>query len=318
MPDGFANGDYPEQWSEFIGQEKAKSQIQLAVDSATIRGQSMDHMLIASGTPGIGKTSLALLAARQMDARIVTVSGKVDAGAANMLFAEMEDGDVLFIDEAHKMVDGGKKDAEWLLHYLQDGVMLGAYRQEWVPKVTIIAATTEAGRLPTTVIGRFPVRPQLVAYTEEEGAAIVRSLAHRVIGEYGPLPTAENCMTVALAGNCNPRAIRQILVTTRDMLVTGLIGFDPESGYDIVAVLDWHGITPDGLDSTAQRYLQILTEDFSGKAGQKAIEERLQEPGGLAEVERVLIEKHLITKTPSGRQITMGGARRALSLRGAS
>jgi Holliday junction resolvasome RuvABC ATP-dependent DNA helicase subunit len=102
------------------------------------------------------------------------------------------------------------------------------------------------------------------------------------------------------------------------MLVTGLIGFDPEAGYDIVAVLDWNGITPDGLDSTAQRYLQILTEDFSGKAGQKAIEERLQEPGGLAEVERVLIEKHLITKTPSGRQITMGGARRALSLRGVS
>lgn len=314
MPEGFASGDYPEDWSDFIGQEKAKQQIKLAADSATIRSQPMDHILIASGTPGIGKTSLALLAARQMDANIRVVSGKVDAGAANILFAEMDDGDVLFIDEAHKMVDGGKRDSEWLLHYLQDGVLLGAYRQEWVPKVTVIAATTEAGRLPTTVVGRFPIRPQLTSYSEDEGALVAASLASKVLGGLAELPTLENCQSIATAGNCNPRAIRQVLVTVRDMAVTGMITCDPVTGYDMSAVLEWHGITEDGLDSAAQRYLTVLARDFNGRAGQKTIEDRLQEPGGLAEVERVLVEKQLIAKTAAGRQITMTGARRALTL----
>jgi Holliday junction DNA helicase RuvB len=314
MPDGFANGDYPTEWDDFIGQSKAKRQIQLAVDSATIRGKSMDHILIASGTPGIGKTSLALLAAQQMDADINVVSGKIDAGAANMLFADMSDGDVLFIDEAHKMVDGGKKDSEWLLHYLQDGILLGAYRQEWVPKVTVIAATTEVGRLPATVVGRFPVRPQLTAYSEEEGALIALSLARKVLDGYAELPTMPNCDAIAVAGNCNPRSIRQILVTIRDMAVTEMMPFNPVLGYDIDKVLDWHGITADGLDSSMQRYLTTLAKEFNGRVGQRAIEDRLQEPGGLAECERVLVEKHYITKTASGRQITVHGARRATAL----
>jgi Holliday junction resolvasome RuvABC ATP-dependent DNA helicase subunit len=131
------------------------------------------------------------------------------------------------------------------------------------------------------------------------------------MGSHAEYPTVANCDAIAVAGNRNPRAIRQILVTLRDMAVTEMLPFDPKAGYDIAVVLDWHGISPDGLDKTAQRYLKILMDDFKGKAGQRAIEERLQEPGGLGEVERVLIEKRLIAKTPSGRSITMDGARRA-------
>jgi Holliday junction resolvasome RuvABC ATP-dependent DNA helicase subunit len=100
------------------------------------------------------------------------------------------------------------------------------------------------------------------------------------------------------------------------MAITEMIPFDPTTGYDVGFILGWHGITEDGLDQTMQRYLTILTQEFEGKAGQRALEDRLQEPGGLSECERVLIEKHLITKTASGRQITMTGARRAMTLGG--
>jgi Holliday junction DNA helicase RuvB len=165
MPVELAEGDYPTSWDGFIGQEKAKQQIKLAANSAKIRKQSMDHMLIASGTPGIGKTSLALLAARQMGTKITVTSGPITLEHALILLSGMKDGEILFIDEAHKLVDAGKKDAEWLLHYLQDGMLVGAYSYENVPKVTIIAATTEVGRLPATVVGRFPIRPQLVEYS---------------------------------------------------------------------------------------------------------------------------------------------------------
>jgi Holliday junction DNA helicase RuvB len=286
MPVELAEGDYPTSWDGFIGQEKAKQQIKLAANSAKIRKQSMDHMLIASGTPGIGKTSLALLAARQMGTKITVTSGPITLEHALILLSGMKDGEILFIDEAHKLVDAGKKDAEWLLHYLQDGMLVGAYSYENVPKVTIIAATTEVGRLPATVVGRFPIRPQLVEYSEEEASLIAAKLARKVMGSHAEYPTVANCDAIAVAGNRNPRAIRQILVTLRDMAVTEMLPFDPKAGYDIAVVLDWHGISPDGLDKTAQRYLKILMDDFKGKAGQRAIEERLQEPGGRGEVER--------------------------------
>jgi Holliday junction DNA helicase RuvB len=320
MPEGFADGDYPTSWTGFIGQQRAKDQIRLAAQSAKARKQPMDHILIASGTPGIGKTSLGLLAARTMGRKVIVVTGPVPATRAYGLLAKLDDRDVLFIDEAHKLVEGGKKHAEWLLHYLQDGVLLGApaCRDEYpysrytpvAPRVTVIAATTEPGRLPTTLTGRFPVRPTLNDYTPDEGAKITAQLARKVMAGLPP-PTTNNNHAIAQAANSNPRAIRQILVTTRDMTVTGRLAHRPRTGYDIPAVLDWHGITPDGLDHTAQEYLKALARDFDGKAGQKAIEDRLQEPGGLADTERVLLDQHLITKTNTGRAITMAGAIRA-------
>jgi len=309
MPDEFAQGDYPTAWSDFIGQSKAKQQIQLAARSAKARRTRMDHTLLASGTPGIGKTSLALLAARTMGTNMVATSGVVSAHAARIHFANMRDGDILLIDEAHRLVESGKKHAEWLLHYLQDGMLIGPFRPEEVPAVTIIAATTEAGKLPTTITSRFTVRPTLVEYTDEEAAGVTAKLAKRVLVDL-PQPTKANCLAIAIAGNRNPRAIRQILSTLRDMAITGMM----TDGYDIGVLLDWCGITPDGLNEQAQTYLNVLYRDFGGKAGQRALEDRLQEPGGLGDIERVLISKQFISKTATGRVITMAGTRRAMAL----
>ncbi len=133
MPEGFADGDYPTSWTGFIGQQRAKDQIRLAAQSAKARKQPMDHILIASGTPGIGKTSLGLLAARTMGRKVLVVTGPVPATRAYGLLAKLDDRDVLFIDEAHKLVEGGKKHAEWLLHYLQDGILLGAPPYRYKP-----------------------------------------------------------------------------------------------------------------------------------------------------------------------------------------
>ena len=216
MPEGFADGDYPTSWTGFIGQQRAKDQIRLAAQSAKARKQPMDHILIASGTPGIGKTSLGLLAARTMGRKVLVVTGPVPATRAYGLLAKLSDRDVLFIDEAHKLVEGGKKHAEWLLHYLQDGILLGAlkrYRYSgasgWTaeeigtPRVTVIAATTEPGRLPTTLTGRFPIRPALTDYTPDEGAKIAAQLARKVMAGL-PLGGASSLVTAACSASSRP------------------------------------------------------------------------------------------------------------------
>lgn len=305
-------GTYPTSWSEFVGQEKARQQLQLAIKSAKKRRKPLDHVLLASGVPGIGKTALALLIAKELGGQVRTVSGPMDVGGALMTLVDLSDGDVLFIDEAHRLVESGKKKSEWLLHYLQDGVVLTPFGVEKVPQVTVVAATTEASRLPEALLSRFPLRPPLVGYDQKEAARIALIMSKKVM-EGLPAPSAGNCRQLADAANNNPRAIRRLLITLRDLAVTDERVFDGKQ-YDIADVLGYQGITSDGLDLTAQEYLRVLAFEFAGTAGERSIKDRLQEPGGLASVEQVLMDKGLIGRTSSGRMLTGAGVRRAKEL----
>lgn len=310
-----SGGDYPTDWDQFIGQRLAKLHLRNAAASAKIRGVPMDHILIADGRPGCGKTTLALLAAAERGSYVQVASGKIRLGEARMLLSDMADGDVLIIDEIHQLVHGGKVNGEWLLNYLQDGVLLGPLGPEEMPKVTIIGCSTDAGKLPLTIQERFPTKPSLVAYTAQEAALIAAGMAERIFAPPLPLPPLGNCQTVAEAASRSPRLIKALLITLRDVALTTDAANWTGEEYSLDDALELMGLTLDGLDRTCQRYLHALLRDFRGEpAGLTALMERLQEPGGLQQTERLLIDKGLIVQTKAGRMLTQPGLRRAREL----
>lgn len=311
---GLTSTYYPDEWDDFIGQDTAKRTLQVKIASAKERGEPLSHVLLASGTPGVGKTTLGLLVASTLDTRMKMVSGKMSANEARITLSAMRDGDVLFIDEVHQLVKGGKSNAEWLLHLLQDGVLMGPRGPEPQPKVTVIGATTDAGRLPETVLSRFPIKPVLEPYTLDEAAMIAAGMARTMLSREAPWPSHEDFEAIATAANHNPRIMSSIIQNMRD-----LVTVDPEAAhdglnYDLTEPLKWLGLTMDGLDDTAQRYLVTLMQDFEGQAGGRSMQDRLQEPGGVDAVERVLMGKGYIVKTRQGRTLTADGITRAQEL----
>lgn len=300
---------YPSTWSDFVGQERAKRQLQIASASARQRNVRLPHILLASGVPGIGKTALALLIARERGTNMRLVTGKVDRLAALMVMSSMSDDDILFIDEFHQLVTGGKAKAEWLLHYLQDGFMVGPKGVEKVPNLTVVAATTDAGRLPETILSRFPLRPPLVPYTTEEATTIARRAAEPIMADLAP-PSESNLRQIAEASGHNPRLILHLISHLRDLATVEAIERTSE-GYNLDEVFDWASLTPDGLTELAVRYLVVLHEEFEGQSGESNLRAVLREPGGLEATERMLAERGLIAFTSRGRTLTAAGIARA-------
>lgn len=307
---------YPQTWSEFIGQDAAKRQLRVAAKSAKARNAVMGHVMLSSSTPGIGKTSLALLIGAELGAEVTMQSGPVKPHELQYLFMDMKAGDVLFLDEAHRLADGGKKNAEWLLHLLQDGMVSTPLGMIEVPRITVVAATTDAGKLPQPVLDRFEINPTLAPYSDDEGARIAAQLATKVLKAAGlPLPTDEVCASIAQAGNNSPRHIRRILCAVRDLTWAEEISSN-KGKYELDQAFDFAGVSADGLPTQAQRYLTILMAEFRGApAGKTVIAERLGEVGGgMTEVERILLDRGLIAFTKGGRMLTTDGMRRAKQL----
>lgn len=310
-------GEYPNSWDEFVGQEQAKRQLRIAAKAAKMRGKNLGHCLLKSPFAGVGKTALGLLIAQEMDTMVNIVTGSMKLPDVRMLFTRVETGDIVFIDEIHKVMDGGKANAEWLLHYLENGVLLTPLGPEEVPQVTIIGATTDASRLPVPILQRFSIQPDLVPYTDAEGAHIAEMMALKVLVTDG-LPTidATTAAAIAAAASNRPRWMRRLLEGLRDLALVGEIS-KPRSGkYDLSETLLFAGLTPDGLTSEAQNYLRVMFVDMRGQAaGAALLKERLGEVGrGLGEIEQLLLDKELIAKTKQGRMLTASGMKRAKAL----
>jgi Holliday junction DNA helicase RuvB len=311
---------YPRSWDAYIGQPIAKNQMIEACVSAQMEGIPLQHTLIASGVPGIGKTALALLAADAMKCSVRVVAQQIKATEARMIFSDLQDGDILIIEEIHQLVKNSKRDSEWLLHYLQDGCLIGPLGIEEVPKVTVIGTTTDAGLLPQPVLDRFGLQPTLVDYTRDEAALICAGFFKTIWGESKvsvPPPSVANAYEIADAASGNPRVMRHM---AKSLHIKGMVNpdlFDGEN-YDLAPMLADRGFTPDGLSDMAQRYLLCLLETFRGQpAGESAIKQRMREPGGVTHVETLLERKGLVSFTKQGRLLTMAGVKRAKELRGA-
>jgi len=312
----FEGTSYPRTWDNYVGQTKAVRLVKIAAASARARNERLDHMLIAAGGHGIGKTAIVRLIAKEMNAGLVEVQGAIDEAQAIRILKTMEDGDVLFWDECHQAISGGKTKAEWLLSYLQDGVIIGAAGTTVLPNVTIIGATTDVQKLPETITSRFPLRPPMDEYSNTEAMEIARRTAAGTLGKHQlATPSDAALERIAVMSNSNPRAIGQVLRNLRDLLLAQVIPHDPNGNYDLDEVCDFMDLTPDGLDDLAKRYLLSLATSFEGKpAGEKAIAAVLGETTTPRHTEKLLLNKGFIALTPQGRTLTLAGQERVEAL----
>lgn len=309
----FEGTDYPRTWNDYVGQQEAKNFLRASAASAKFRQARMDHVLIASGTAGIGKSALVRLIAQEMGVGMLEVQGQVDVSDGIRALLSMQDGDILFWDEVHNAVSGGKAKAEWLLSYLQDGVIVTSTGITTVPDVTVIAATTDAQRLPEAILSRFTVKPVLESYTDAEAATIVEVVSRNVFEKIGlPAPGQWNREAIVQAANGNPRTITQLLKILRDSALAN--GDLTSETYPMDDMFRWSGLTSDGLDRDAQQYLLTLFTSPAFRAGEKTLTQALGQPGGVRHTEKLLIQKGFVRIVPSGRELTSEGVDRAAEL----
>lgn len=312
-----SSSEYPRTWEEFIGQEDAKYQLKIRARAAKAKGRNLPHVLLKSPYAGVGKTAMALLLAEEMDTKVICVTGSVKLADARMLFTQFDDGDILFYDEIHKVVDGGKANAEWLLHYLQDGVLLTPLGAERVRQVTVIGATTDAGRLPVPILDRFKLQPVLERYTDAEGAQIALIMGRKIMVTDGlPMISVSVAEAVAAAATNRPRWMMRVLEGLRDLALTDEVKSPRNGRYDLTQALVFCGVTADGLTAEAQEYLRVLFVEMRGRAaGEALLRNRLGTVGtGLNEIETLLVDKNLIGRTDRGRMLTGDGLSRAAKL----
>ena len=315
--DGMLDGTYPTDFDQFIGQVPAIRQLKVSIASAKARKVPLPHVLIASGEPGVGKTALGQLIAIGMGKKLHVVSGKISFAQIRLILAsEVNDGDILLYDEIHTAVKGGRGNADWMLHLLENGTLLGPVGVEEIPKITVVGTTTDVGKLPDPIRDRFPVQPIITPYSADEAQRIAFSMGMKVFSDTGSkVPGPDTCARLAELGTNNPRVIRSLLEGLRDLaIVSGNANYS-NGEYDLTELLELTGMTTDGLDPLAQRYLHALFKNFAGNpVGESTIAETLNEPGGVKRVERVLMKRDLICKTKQGRMLTNSGIRRAKEL----
>jgi Holliday junction DNA helicase RuvB len=304
------DGPYPKRFSDFIGQQVAKDQIIAAVMSAAVRKTAMSHILLASGQPGIGKTALARLAAECRDVGFVELGGKVTEKDAAAALNVMEDGDVLFLDEVHRL---GASGSEWLLTLLQDGALQLRTGVVKAPDITVIAATTDAQKLPRAVLNRFHIAPALDPYTLTEAVQIAKLNAERLgFGDYVPMPEEDAWLErVAKASLNNPRRMTTFLTAVRDDQLMNKNSYSP-TGYDLTTAMEWTGVTEDGITRLGQEYLiALFTSD--GVASITTLQRLLNEDQ-LRHTEGELINLGFVEVTGKGRALTEYGMTRAREL----
>lgn len=301
----FVGTDYPRDWDGFVGQRDLKDELQVRVASARARGTRLDHTLLASGLHGVGKSTIATLLAYQLDAGLVQASGQLDVDDARELMEGMEDGDVLFIDEAHMLVQGNRTRADWLLPWMLEGKLYTKRGAEPTPDITLICATTDAGKLPQTLLSRFPLTPEFVPYTDDEGGQIAATLAARMeVPEISDVAAKE----IAIAADNNPRAMRKILTGVRDLAHAPAYR---ETHPNLPKAMEWAGVSPDGLTRTAREILVQLFIAADYTLGNESLRARLNEPGPIKHDEQQLLQRNLIDITGRGRKLTDAGVRRA-------
>lgn len=238
------------------------------------------HMLALTGAGGLGKTSLGLAIAKEIDATgVILVSAKPDRKEVDWIMSTIDDDMVLILDELHSFAN-----QTWLLDTLEGARGIGRS-----VRFTAFGATTNRGQLPQTVFSRFPIRLD-IAYTDEELGRIADQIASRfdiVLDERG-----RDILLKAAVGN--PRTMRNIL---------GFWAAGPEKAVQMAQ------LTVDGLDDSALKMLAYLVE-HQRPIGRKTLAGILNAPGGLNDVEAVLIRRKYIKPTPSGLVAEAAGAKR--------
>jgi holliday junction DNA helicase RuvB len=297
----------PQRLAEFIGQQQARSNLSVFIEAARARREPLDHVLFV-GPPGLGKTTLAQIVARELGVNFRATSGPVIAKAGDLaaLLTNLEDRDVLFIDEIHRLNPAVEEILYPAMEDFQLDLIIGegpAARSVKIDlaRFTLIGATTRAGLITNPLRDRFGIPVRLNFYSESELEEIVNRGA-RVLG-IGM--TADGANEIARRARGTPRIAGRLLRRVRDFaLVAGATAIDRAAADRALVELEVDAV---GLDAMDRRYLVTIAENYGGgPVGIETIAAALSEPRDAIEeiIEPFLIQRGLLQRTPRGRLLT--------------
>ena len=292
---------------EFVGQQQAQENLKVFIAAAKSRGEALDHVLFV-GPPGLGKTTLAQIVARELGVNFRSTSGPVIAKAGDLAaqLTNLDERDVLFIDEIHRLNPAVEEILYPAMEDYQLDLIIGegpAARSVKIdlPKFTLVGATTRAGLLTTPLRDRFGIPIRLNFYTVPELELIVQRGA-RVLG-IGM--TVDGANEIARRARGTPRIAGRLLRRVRDVaIVAGAEKVTRAIADRALTMLDVDSI---GLDLMDRRYLTTIAEKFSGgPVGIETMAAALSEPRDAIEdiIEPYLLQQGFLQRTPRGRLLT--------------
>jgi Holliday junction DNA helicase RuvB len=305
--DQFDTNLRPQRLSEFIGQARPKANLQVFIDAAKQRNEALDHVLFA-GPPGLGKTTLAQIVARELGVNFRATSGPVISKAGDLaaLLTNLEERDVLFIDEMHRLNPAVEEILYPAMEDFQLDLIIGegpAARSVRIDlaRFTLIGATTRTGLLTTPLRDRFGIPIRLDFYSETELLEIVRRGA-RVLGI---TVTEDGAVEIARRSRGTPRIAGRLLRRVRDFAaVAGASVIDLKAADKALKNLE---VDSRGLDALDHRYLNCIAVSFGGgPVGIETIAASLSEARDAIEeiIEPFLIQQGFVQRTPRGRLLT--------------
>jgi Holliday junction DNA helicase RuvB len=300
----------PKTLAEYEGQPKVRDQMQLFVDAARNRAEPLDHTLIF-GPPGLGKTTLANIIAYEMGASLKSTSGPVleRAGDLAAILTNLEEGDVLFIDEIHRLSASVEEVLYPAMEDYQLDIMIGegpAARSIKLdlPPFTLVGATTRAGLLTSPLRDRFGIVQRLEFYSEADLANIVGRSARLMGVDCEPDGASE----IAKRSRGTPRIANRLLRRVRDFAEVRADGVISKQVAD--DALNLLHVDARGFDQMDRKLLSVLANHFNGgPVGIESLATSLGEERGTLEevIEPYLIQQGYLHRTPRGRTLTQAG-----------
>jgi Holliday junction DNA helicase RuvB len=299
----------PKRLADFVGQQQARENLSVFIDAAKARAEALDHVLFY-GPPGLGKTTLAQIVARELEVNFRSTSGPVLAKAGDLaaILTNLEPRDVLFIDEIHRLSPAveeilypAMEDYELDL-VIGEGPAARSVKIQLAP-FTLVGATTRSGLITTPLRDRFGIPVRLNFYTPDELLSIVERGA-RVLGF---ALTRDGAREIAARSRGTPRIAGRLLKRVRDFAM--IAKHSPVDARIADAALTRLEVDAKGLDAFDRRYLSLIAENFGGgPVGIETIAAALGEARDAIEeiVEPYLMQQGFVQRTPRGRVLASG------------
>jgi Holliday junction DNA helicase RuvB len=297
----------PQNLDEYVGQERMKESLRICIEAARRRGEALDHAIFY-GPPGLGKTTIAHIIAREMGVAIKSTSGLVlnHAGDLAAILTNLQERDVLFIDEIHRLPASVEEALYPAMEDFQLDLVIGQGPSARtikldLPRFTLVGATTRAGALTSPLRDRFGLVHRLEFYTPVELQAIVLRSASLLRVEMDEAGAAE----IARRARGTPRIVNRLIRRTRDYAEIKAAGRVTKPVAE--AALDWLGIDSAGFDEMDRKVLLTIIDKFGGgPVGIESLAAAVQEDKGTLEdvYEPYLIQAAMLERTGRGRQAT--------------